>query len=52
MHNGQLPLTTRAALAQYLLQQMQVNVKTLDAIPEAQQLELFNLHDVKPWLFR
>ena len=51
MHNGQLQLTTRAALAQYLLQQMQVNVKTLDAIPETQQLELANLHDIKPWLF-
>ena len=51
MQNGQLQLTTRAALAQYLLQQMQVNVKTLDAFPEAQQLELANLHDIKPWLF-
>ncbi|MCH8536427.1 MAG: WYL domain-containing protein [Alkalimonas sp.] len=51
MQNGQLKLRCRAALAQYLLQQMQVNVKTLDAIPEAQQLELANLNDVKPWLF-
>lgn len=51
MEEGKLHIKTRAALAQYVLQQMQVNIKTLDAIPEAQQLELVNLNDVKPWLF-
>ena len=50
MQNGQLILKTRAALATYLLQQMQVNFKTLDADPKAQQLMLVNLADVKQWL--
>lgn len=51
MQGGELRVSTRAALAHYLLQQMQVNIKTLHASPEAQQLELVNLSDVKPWLF-
>jgi len=51
MQNGELRLTTRAALAQYLLQEMQVNVKMIDGSPEAQQLILANLDEVKPWLF-
>ncbi len=51
MKNSRLELKTKAALAHYLLQQIQVNLKTLDANPEAQQLELVNLKDVKKWLF-
>jgi hypothetical protein len=30
---------------------MQVNIKFHDAIPEAQQLILVNLNDIKQWLF-
>ncbi|MCH8501522.1 MAG: WYL domain-containing protein [Aliidiomarina sp.] len=51
MEDGELCVNTRAALAHYLLQQMQVNVTTLHANPEAQQLELVNINDVKEWLF-
>ncbi len=51
MHNGELHLVTRAALAHYLLLEMQVNIKMLDGNPEAQQLVLVNLDEIKPWLF-
>ncbi|GAB3029523.1 helix-turn-helix transcriptional regulator [Bowmanella dokdonensis] len=51
MQHGQLRLTTRAALAQYLLQEMQVSTKFLAGSGEAQQLVLVNKDDIKPWLF-
>lgn len=51
MQNGQLQLNTRAALANYLLQEMQINIKMLDGNPAAQQLILTNIDDIKPWLF-
>ncbi|WP_086981308.1 helix-turn-helix transcriptional regulator [Vibrio aphrogenes] len=51
MINGQLVLTTRAALVNYLLKAMQVNTKYLDGVPEAQQLVLVNRDDVKQWLY-
>ncbi len=51
MQNGQLHITTRACLVQYLIQEMQVNTKILDGTPEAQQLVLVNRDDVKRWLF-
>lgn len=51
MRDGKLVTTTRAALAQYLLQDMQVNIKFHDAIPEAQQLILLNRNDILQWLF-
>lgn len=51
MEGGQLILTTRAALANYLLHELQVNTKMLDGTPEAQQLVLVNRDEVKPWLF-
>ncbi|WP_375057926.1 WYL domain-containing protein [Zobellella sp. DQSA1] len=51
MTKGELRLTTRAALAQYLLNEMQVSVKMLDGNPAAQQLILANYGEVKEWLF-
>ena len=51
MTNGQLVVLVRAALAQYLIQEMQVNIKFHDELPEAQQLVLVNKHDIKQWLF-
>jgi hypothetical protein len=51
MQNGQLIIPTTAALAQYVVQEMQVSTKYFDITPESQQLELANLVDVKPWLF-
>ena len=51
MQHGQLTLNTRACLAQYLLQEMQVNIRDINISPEAQQLVLSNVDAVKPWLF-
>jgi hypothetical protein len=51
MRNGELTISTRAALAQYVLQEMQVNTKFLDEYPEAQQLVLANKKDIQKWLF-
>lgn len=51
MQNGALLIQTRAALAQYTLQDLQVNTKMLDGNPAAQQLVLANYEEVKGWLF-
>ncbi len=51
MQNGQLAISTRACLAQYLLQEMQVNIRDIHISPEAQQLVLVNFNQIKPWLF-
>lgn len=51
MHNGELQLPTRAALAHYLLHELQINIKMLDGNPAAQQLILVNQEEIKPWLF-
>lgn len=51
MQHGQLQLRTRACLAQYLLQELQVNLREQAISPEAQQLVLVNIEDLKPWLF-
>lgn len=48
---GQLIINTRAALANYLLQQMQVKTKMLDGTPEAQRWILVNQDDIKTWLY-
>jgi len=51
MEKGELQLTVRAALAHYLLQEMQVHIKMLDGNPAAQQLILANYQEIQPWLF-
>lgn len=51
MQNGQLHITTRGCLVQYLLRELQVSTKVLDGTPEAQQLICVNLPDIKQWLF-
>ena len=51
MKNGELRITTKACLVQYLIQEMQVNTKILDGTPEAQQLVLVNRDDIREWLF-
>ncbi len=51
MQNGQLTITTRGCLVQYLLREMQVSTKVLDGTPEAQQLVCVNLPEIKKWLF-
>lgn len=51
MQNGELHITTRGALAQYLLQDLQINTKMLHGNPVAQQLTLANHQEIEPWLF-
>lgn len=51
MINGQLQITTKGCLVQYLLRELQVSTKVLDGTPEAQQLVCVNLADIKTWLF-
>lgn len=51
MQHDQLTIKTRACLAQYLLQELQVNLRQPPISPEAQQLVLVNIDEVKPWLF-
>ncbi|MCR6650193.1 MAG: WYL domain-containing protein [Cellvibrionaceae bacterium] len=51
MLGGQLHITTKACMVNYLLKEMQVNTKMLDGTPEAQQLVLVNREDIRPWLF-
>jgi hypothetical protein len=51
MQNGQLHITTKGCLVNYLLREMQINTKMLDGTPEAQQLVLVNQADIKRWLF-
>lgn len=51
MQKGQLRISTRACLVNYLLREMQINTKMLDGTPEAQQLVCVNLPDIKKWLF-
>lgn len=51
MQNGELIISTKAALAQYLIQEMQVRTDSLAKTPQQQQLILVNEEDLKPWLF-
>lgn len=51
MQHSQLTIKTRACLAQYLLQELQVNLRQPGISPEAQQLVVVNIDEVKPWLF-
>jgi predicted DNA-binding transcriptional regulator YafY len=51
MLGGQLHISAKACMVNYLLKEMQINTKMLDVAPEAQQLVLVNLEDIKPWLF-
>ncbi len=51
MVGGEFWVTTRGCLVEYQLKVLQVNPKILDGNPDAQQLVLANLDDIKPWLF-
>lgn len=51
MQEGQLKITTRGCMVQYLLRELQVSTKVWDGTPEAQQLVCVNLPDIKQWLF-
>lgn len=51
MLNGALTITTRAALANYYLQYLRIDHAAPREQPEAQQLILENIDQIKPWLF-
>jgi hypothetical protein len=51
MTDGQLNITTRAALVKYTLDDLQIKTKMLEANPQAQQLVCVNYTDIKQWLF-
>lgn len=47
MEDGELHISTRACLATYVLQELRVSAKFVDVMPEAQQLELVNMAELK-----
>lgn len=51
MRNGELQIIVKAALVQYLIQEMQVNTGEIAATPQQQQLVLVNKEEVRQWLF-
>lgn len=51
MTNGQLHITTRAALVKYTLDDLLIKTKMLEANPQAQQLVCVNYADIKQWLY-
>ena len=51
MTDGQLHITTRAALVKYTLDDLQIKTKMLEANPQAQQLVCVNYTDIKQWLY-
>ncbi|MBC9251125.1 transcriptional regulator [Pseudomonas alcaligenes] len=51
MQGGQLLIETRGALVQYVLQRYQIDPTKLHAKPEAQQIVVANLDELKPWLY-
>jgi len=51
MVDGQLVIPSRQALVKYVLQRYQIDPKNLDHKPEAQQIVVKNLQELKPWLY-
>ena len=51
MVRGALRISTRAALAQYVLQALRIDPHVINAKAEAQQIVVENLSEVRPWLF-
>lgn len=51
MTDGQLIVPSRRALVKYVLQRFQVDPKNLNPNPEAQQIVVGNLKELKPWLY-
>lgn len=50
MTEGELHVSVRAALAHYLLRDMQIGYKMLDGIPSVQQVVVANFEDIRHWL--
>lgn len=51
MVDGQLVVPSRRALVKYVLQRYQIDPKNLNPNPEAQQIVVTNLKELKPWLY-
>lgn len=51
MNDGQLVVPSRRALVKYVLQRFQIDPKNLNPNPEAQQIVVANLKELKPWLY-
>ncbi|WP_422421326.1 WYL domain-containing protein [Pseudomonas sp. GZD-222] len=51
MVDGQLEIPSRRALVKYVLQRYQIDHKNMDPKPEAQQIVVKNLTELKPWLY-
>jgi predicted DNA-binding transcriptional regulator YafY len=51
MQRGVLKISTRAALASYTLHTLRLDIHKIQARPEAQQIELKNTEEIKPWVF-
>ncbi|MDU7556734.1 MAG: WYL domain-containing protein, partial [Pseudomonas sp.] len=51
MTDGQLVVPSRRALVKYVLQRFQIDPKNLNPNPEAQQIVVSNLKELKPWLY-
>jgi predicted DNA-binding transcriptional regulator YafY len=51
MVDGRLRIPCRQALVKYVLQRYQIDPKNMDPKPEAQQIVVENLKELKPWLY-
>ena len=51
MVDGQLVVPSRKALVKYVLQRYQIDHRNLDPNPEAQQIVVTNLRELRPWLY-
>ena len=51
MTDGRLVVPSRRALVKYVLQRFQIDPKNLNPNPEAQQIVVANLKELKPWLY-
>ena len=51
MTDGQLVVPSRRALVMYVLQRYQIDPKNLNPNPDAQQIVVANLKELKPWLY-
>jgi hypothetical protein len=50
MQDGQLRVPSRGALAQYVLQRLQIDANKVQSKPSAQQTVVTNLEELQPWL--
>ncbi|MCY1439750.1 hypothetical protein D9M71_560000 [compost metagenome] len=51
MTDGHLLVPSRKALVKYVLQRYQIDHRNLDPNPEAQQIVVSNLKELRPWLY-